>query len=885
MTYWRTRWSLLRDLLRRSQVNREIEDELCLRVEEEIEAGIRRGLTPSRYEKRHTRVSEARRYVREQICDARETSLTDEFRSDVRQGIRMLGRNPAPSAIVIVTLAVAIGAAVTAFSVSDAWLFRPLGFPDADRLVVAFAAAPARPAEPAVWMPYRAYLSWKDSARSLSSVSAAFFQGATWRTPSEAKSLVGMRVTPEFFSTLGVAPLHGRAFAASDVSGPPALVLSYGFWQRELGGAQSVLGSTVTLNDVAYTVMGIMPADFDVRLLDRPEGAAFWTPFRSGDRGYEPGGAGPVAVVARLADGVTIDAARGDVAAIFRHAEAALPHNFNQFVVNLSSLQADNTRTVRATLLTVLAAAVCLLLVSSMNVGVLLLGRGLGRRREVAIRHALGAGRGRLVRQFLTESLVLSVCSGAVGIGLATVSTRLFLAWNPLGTLPANAVQLDVRALAAATLSMAVTTIVAGLVPAIRMSSAGPAAALRTGDGGRATAPALRAQRVMLVCQMAVSTVLLVSAALLARTFIELRTEPLGFISDDLAVATVVLPAMPFASSADRNAFYGRLEEQLLARPGARAVAAGTSSPLAAGPPATVNLTPVDSLIPVRMSAQGVTTGFFDTLGIPVIAGRVFNRSDREESAPVVVLNVRAASDLFGDPSRALGRRIRLDEETWREVIGVVGNVRTTFFNTLEWRTDPIVYRPAAQAFARLTNPETTSFTLWVHIRAERPPTAAEVRDAALAAGPRAAVIELQRVSDLVSVSTRQPTLRMSLLLWFCGVSLLLAAIGVYGLVTQAVNERRREIAIRIALGAHPMVVMGAFVRKALAAGVAGLAIGLGLAMMLAQTLQSLLYGVQTNDASSLAIGAVLLLAVTGVAAWVPASRATRVDAVNVLRG
>ena len=521
-----------------------------------------------------------------------------------------------------------------------------------------------------------------------------------------------------------------------------------------------------------------------------------------------------------------------------------------------------------------------------MNVGVLLLGRGLGRRGEVAVRHALGAGRGRLVRQFLTESLVLSVCGGALGVGLAVVGTRLFLAWNPLGSLPANAVHLDVRALVAATLAMAITTIVAGLVPAIRISSAGPSAALRTGgERGRATAPAQRAQRVMLVGQMAVSTVLLVCAALLARTFIELRTEPLGFISNDLAVATVVLPTMPFASSEDRNAFYGQLEERLLARPGVRGVAAGTSPPLAAGPPATVNLTSVDSTTPPRMSAQAVTIGFFDTLGIPVIAGRAFNRGDGARAAPVVVLNARAATDLFGDPLRAVGQRLRLDDETWREVVGVVGNVRTTFFNTLEWRTDPIVYRPATQAFARLTNPETTSFTLWVHVRADRPLPAAEIRDAALAAGPRAAVIDFQRVPDMVAVSTRQPTFRMTLLLWFCGASLLLAAIGVYGLVTQAVTERMREIAIRIALGAHPRVVMTTFVRRALAAGVAGLAIGIGVALMLAQTLQSLLYGVRMGDTASLMVAGVLLLAVTGVAAWVPALRATRVDAVNVLRG
>ena len=892
MTRWHSRWSLVRDLVRRSRVDRDIDDELRFHVDEEVEAGVRRGLTLAQArQEAHASLGGTPLLVREQIHDAREISLTNDFSRDVQQGVRLLRRTPGVTAVVLCTLAIAIGAAVTAFSITDAWLFRPLRFPAADRLVVAFMASAPRPTEPSVWMPYRAYLSWKESSTSFSSVSAAFFLGAMWRTSSDAKSLVGMRVTPEFFSTFGVPPLLGRHFNVSDAGGPPALMLSYGFWQRELGGAESVVGGTVTLSDISYTVVGIMPVEFDVRLLDRPEGAAFWTLFRPGERGYEPGGNGAVAIVARLADGVSIEAARAEAATIMRQAESAYPVNFNQpdangnqFVVNLSSLQADNTRAVRATLLTVLAAALSLLLIASMNVGVLLLGRGLGRRGEVAVRHALGAARGRLVRQFLAESLVLSACGGVLGIGLALVGTQLFLAWNPLGTLPANGVQLDMRALAAATLAMAITTIVAGLGPAIRLSASGPGAALRRSERGRATAPAQRAQRVMLVAQIAVSTVLLVCAALLARTFIQLRAEPLGFVSEGVVVAEVALPMMPFDSGAARNAFYSRLEERLMARPGVRAVAAGTTPLLAGGPVASVNLTAVDSVTAPRMSAQGVTTGYFDALEIPVVAGRGFDRRDTEQGLPVVVLNARAATQLFGDPRRAVGQRLRLDNELWREVVGVVGNVRTTFFNTLEWRTDPMVYRPAAQGLSRVANPEVTGMTLWVHIRADGPLAAADVRDAALAAGPRAAVLSLRRVPDMVALATRQPTLRMTLLLWFCGASLLLAAIGVYGVVTQAVTERLREIAIRIALGAHPRDVMVTFVRRALTAGLAGLAIGIASAMVLARTLESLLYGVRTGDAASLTVAGAVLLVVTGVAAWVPALRATRVDAVQVLR-
>jgi predicted permease len=892
MTRWHGCWSRLRDLVRRSRVEREIDDELTFHLESEVESGLQRGLT----------TEQARRFaqdslggtpllVREQIHDARSMSLMDDLRGDMRQGLRLLRRSPAITAVVLCTLGIAIGGAVTVFSITDAWLFRPLHFAAADRLVVAFMASGARPTEPAVWMPYRTYLAWKESARSFSSVSAAFFRGATWRTSSEAKSLVGMRVTQEFFTTLGVPPFRGRHLSGADAQGPPAIVLSHGFWQREVGGDDTVVGRTITLSDAAYTVVGIMPADFDVRLLDRPEGAAFWTLFRPGDPGYDPGGMGPVTILGRLADGVTIEAARREAAAIMRQTERAYPLNFNQpdpagnqLVVNVSSLQGDNTRTVRATLLTVLGAAVCLLLIASMNVGVLLLGQGLGRGNEVAVRHAIGASRARLIQQFLAESLVLSACSSLIGVGVAIAGTQMFVAWNPLGTLPANSVHIDLRAIAVATAAMAITTIVAGLVPAIRLSASGMGITLRSGEGGRTTASAQRAQRAMLVGQIAVSTVLLVCAALLARTVIGLRGEPLGFIAERMAVAEVSLPTTPFDSSAAGNGFYNAFAERLLARPGIRAVAAGTVPPLTGGAVASIRLTADDSLSTPRMSAPSVTTGYFETLEIPLVAGRRFDGRDTANSAPVVVLNDRAATQLFGDARQAVGRRLKVGDDTWREVAGVVGNVRTTFFNTLEWRTAAIVYRPATQTLSAVADPEATQMTLWVHIRVDRALPIAEVRDAASVASPRAMVLSLQPVPDMVVAETRQPTLRMTLLLWFCGASLLLAAIGIYGVVAQALVQRRREIAIRMALGALPGALTISLIRQALVAGIVGLTIGLALSMMLAHWLESMLYGVHMGDAASLTAAGLLLLTVTAIAAWLPASRATRTNSVHILR-
>lgn len=884
MLGWRTLRSWFRSVVLRSRVNREIDDELRFHLETLTDAAVREGALPDDARRTaNASLGGSPTAIREACLDQRGVTVIDDLVRDLSQGARLLRRDPGFAAVVLTTLAIAIGATVTVFSIVDAWLFRPLNFPHAERLVVAFGARAERPTDPQVWMPFRAYLAWKERSRSFASISGAFIREALVANGSDGETVLGLNVTSEFFPTLGVQPLLGRTLTDGDAASPRVVVVSYGFWQRRFGGSNSVIGTTVPLSGVPHEIVGVMPRDFDLRVLDMT--FDFWTPFGAGTQAYGPGGNGPVVLLGRLRDTVTAAAAQSEVAAITRQVESEYQPNFNEFVVALASLQADNTRAVRATLLTVSAAVGCLLLIAATNVGALLLGRGLGRMREVAIRTAIGASRSRLVRQFLTESLLIAALGGLAGIVLAFFAIRLFIAWDPFGTLPANAIQLNLRVLAFASAAIGTTMAICGLVPAQRVSSALPQDGLR-GGGERigATVQAQRAQALLLVGQMAACGIILVAAILLTRTFVRLRTEPLGFEPRNMVVAGVNLPNAIFTSSEQRNLYYQELAGRLRAVPGVRAVGAGTSRPLSSGGQTTVNTSAEDMPDAARISTQDVTTDFFDTLDIPLLAGRAFDKREKANGLPVVILNARAARDLFGGSSSAIGRRVRLDREPWREVVGVVGSVRSTFFNTLEWRSDPIVYRPAAQAFGVLSNPAATSFGLAVHIRSERPIAAAEIREAVRSADSRAIFTGMRSVSELVDQATRQPSFRMTLLAWFATISLLLGAIGIYALVSQAVNQRVREFAIRRALGATTGVILAAVTRRALGIGIAGLAIGAVAAYMLGSVLKTLVYGVDPRDGMSFLFAALTLLTVTAAAALLPAFRATRVNPADVLR-
>lgn len=810
--------------------------------------------------------------------------MIEDFFHDVRHGARLIRKSPGFSVVVTATLALAIGATVTVFSIVDAWLVRPLGFPEPDRLVVGLYSTRERPTEPAMFVLYRDYLQWKERSRSFDVLAAVFPRAYLLQTASEVAAANGLVVTEDFFRVLGRLARLGRLPSPHDAAGVSSVVLSYGLWQRQFGGSPGILGTTITLNGAPHEIVAVMPQDFDVRLLEQSRGFELWTFFKPGEPGYGSDGTGGVAMFGRLRGDASIADAQSELLEIHADVESRYPQNAANYPVLVTSMQGENTRAVRSTLLTVGGAVTCLLLAACMNVATLILGRGFGRAREASVRAAIGAGRGRLVRQFLAESTLLSVIGGMCGVGLAMVATRSFVAWNPLGALPAHPIGVDPRGIAFAIAVTAVTTVICGLAPALRIAQASPGEALRAGGDRGTSSSAQHTQALLLVAQIAFSVVLLVATSLLTRSFLRLSNEPLGFNAASVTTASLALPTDRFASGADRNLFYGRVADRLATLPGVDAVAASTSPLLSSGPPVSVRTSANDEDASRQLRAQDVSTNFFDALEIPLLSGRRFDRRDVPTGPLVAAVNERAARALFGSVDAALGQRIRIGRDSWHEIVGIVGSTRSAFFNTLEWANDSIVYFPAPQAFTAARNPTIRHFEMHVHIRSAHALSMKEAKAAVASVDSGVAVTRLATAQDVIADATKQPAFRMSLLGWFGATTLLLTAIGVYGLVAQNLALRRREIGIRLALGAAPLRLAAGMTRQALLLAGAGATCGCAAALALTNAMKGVVYGVHTTDVLSFVSAVATLLAVTGLAAVVPALRARRVDPVKVLQ-
>jgi predicted permease len=520
--------------------------------------------------------------------------LVDDLARDARYALRQLRRSPGFAALAIISLGLGIGASTAAYSLIDAWLLRPLPFPDADRLVIVLKGETAHPDTPAIFAGYRDYVGWTSSARAFERLSAVFWREFTLTGGAEPDQLHGLIVTPDLFDTLGQTAERGRTFTPADLHGPPVVILGHDLWQRRFNGRADIVGTTLTLNGTPREVIGVLRQGSGLHFLDQPFEVQVYAPIRPGEAGepdYGVNSFSPVAGIGRLARDATVESARAELAVIQRGVDARYPDNPKGYGVHVASLQADNTRTVRASLLTLAVAALVMLLIVCANVASLLIGRSTMRRREMAMRVALGAGRGRLVRQLLIESLLLGAAGGAAGIAVTRLAVRAFVAFHPFGALPPNPIALDARVLAFALAMTLITSLACGLAPMLAAYRVDLNPLLAdAGRGASAGRGVHRLRDALVVLEVAACVVLLVSALLLARTLARVRAEPLGFATSQVTEIDLLLPAEIHNDVARRRAIVDRLVERLSALPGVDAAGASSTDTLAGGNGASLEI-------------------------------------------------------------------------------------------------------------------------------------------------------------------------------------------------------------------------------------------------------------------------------------------------------
>ncbi len=804
---------------------------------------------------------------------------------DLVYALRAFRRWPGFTAVAVLTLGLGIGANTAIFSVVDGVLLRPLPYPAADRLML-------------VWernddlnLPYM-YASppnladWDAQSRTFDRIGGFTTRDFTVRLLEDPERMQGGRITHTLFPILGVAPLLGRGFTADEdrPNGPNVLLLGHGLWQRRFGGRPGVVGETVTVNDLPHEIVGVMPPGFsfpppiviESSLVTPP--AEFWVPLAYDLAGGQRG-AHHITTVGRLASGVAPDQAAAEMHAIAARLARAYPDSNAGWDLTLVPLVEGVVRNVRPALLVLLGAVGFVLLQASVNVANLLMTRAVSRQREMAIRASLGAGRGRLVRQLLTENLVLALAGGGVGVLFAAWATRALLGLAPVGLPRIDEVGLNPRVLLF-TLGVSVAAgLLFGLVPALQVRPARLSDWLRDRDAGAEHRRSRLFRHALVVIEVAIAVVLLVGAGLLIRSFEQLRRVDPGFAPAQVLTLRVAMPQGSFDAER-RVAFVGDVLARLRALPAVESAGVTSQVPLVHDREGT-SLWREDEPEPTGFGDRIVNwtivgPGYVETMGIPVIRGRAFDDTDRVAAAPVILVDEEVARIWFPNEN-PIGRRVFFGASSGvaREVVGVVGRER---HDALENDPNPGVYLP----YLQWPNTREVSFVV------RTATTAAVATDAARAvirdASASVPIFGVQTLEQVLSDATAQPRFSALLVGLFGFAALLLAALGIYGVMSYAVSQRTREIGVRIALGAQPAEILQLIVGQAMVFAGAGIALGVLGAFALRHTLASLLFQVSPTDGTTFAVVVVTLAAVALVACYVPAHRATRVDPIMALR-
>ena len=800
---------------------------------------------------------------------------------DLRYAFRLLAKSPGFTAIAILTLALGIGANTAIFSVVNAVLLRPLAFRDPSRLVIVAEKSPF----PTISTSYQNFVDWRDQSRSFESMEATRGTGLSLTGAGEPELLLARMATVGLFPLLGVEAHIGRTFLPEEdrAGGAPVALLSYGLWQRRLGGSREIIGKPITLASQPYTVVGVLPAGFQIL-----QPADVFVPFKPwattlpDDRNWHPG----IIAVARLKPGVSREQARAEMVGITKRLEQQYPDYNTGTSADVVGLQEQMVQNVRPALILLLGAVSLVLLIACVNVANLLLARAASRGREVAIRTAMGAGRARVVRQLLTESVLLSLGGGLLGLFLAWVSLGPLLKISAGSVPQVIPIELDRSVLFFTFLVSLITGLVFGIVPALRTAGLDLRGTLNENSRGSTSGPGHhRLRGVLVASEMALAVLLLVGSGLLLRSFSRLQDVPPGFQSDHLLVADIPLSQTAYAKPEQRYQFFDRLVERAKVLPGVRSAGAASFLPVSGGGSIIhFNITGHPPKTPHDYVAAGyrtVTPNYLETLGVPLLQGRLLTPRDNEKTPAVVVINATMAKTHFAGEN-PLGKRIQLgatpDKDVpTMEIVGVVGDVRPGL--GVDPQTE--MYLPYRQADLVLP-----VFQLSLVLRTAADPQlqTSALRSALAEIDPNQPLVNVRTMEDNIATTVAQPRFRTWLIGIFAAVALVLAAVGVYGVMSYTVMQRTSEIGIRVTLGAQPEDVFKIVVGEGLQLALVGVGVGIIAALAMTRVLQSFLYGVSAYDPPTFLAVALLLTMVAVAASFFPARRATLVDPMVALR-
>ncbi len=804
--------------------------------------------------------------------------------SDVRYAVRLLAKTPGFTAIAVLTLGLGIGANTAIFSVIDAVLLRPLPYPEPTRLVAVWEAGLAGSGAADSVAPPN-FIDWREQSTVFDGLTALATRSVNLSGRGDPERLDGLRVTAEFFDVLGVSPLLGRTFGASEdrAGEPPVVVLSHGLWTRRYGADPALVGNTMLLDGTPHTVLGVMPQGFFFR--DRT--VEVWLPMAFSDFERTQRGAHFITVIGRLARTSTLAAARAEMATIAARLEEAHPRFNTGLGATVMPLHESVVGGIRPTLLVLLGAVGFVLLIACTNLANMLLARATLRERELAVRRALGAGRRRVVRQLLVESTALALLGGAAGVLLAVWGLDALLALGPDDIARLDDTVIDGRVLLFTAVVSLGTGVLFGLLPALQLTSNDVTRGLREGGRGSVGTSSSRVRTALTTVEIALAVVLLVGATLMINSFVRLQRIDPGFDPESVLTLRVDLAGERYSSGAQRLAFYRDLLERVNALPGVQRSGMVTMLPLG-GDGITLGITiegaavAGDDQSPRDMSFSSfrvVMPGYFESMGIPLVRGRDVSERDTD-AAPGVAVISEAMARTYWPGDDPLGRRFKLGrgpETPWKEVVGVAGDVRQS-----ELRDEPVpaMYVPASQSHPTFAAPR----MLTIDVAGDPIAIAPAVRQVIQSIDPNQPVSRVRRLSAIVSDSVSQPRFYAALLGAFGIVALLLAALGVYGVIAYSVSQRAHEIGLRLALGAERRDILRMVLGQGIGVTTVGLLLGLAGAALLGRLLSSLLFGVTVTDPFSFLTASAVLAAVALFACYVPARRAMELDPMETLR-